>query len=35
MAAALALPWRWSDEPRPQTALLFASRFDGSGFRRW
>jgi hypothetical protein len=30
----LVLPWRWSGEPRPQTALLFASRFDGHGFRK-
>jgi hypothetical protein len=34
MLTMLALPWRWSDEQRPQTALLFASRFDGTGFRR-
>jgi hypothetical protein len=34
MPVMLALPWRWSGEPRPQTALLFASRFDGHGFRQ-
>jgi hypothetical protein len=34
MPIVLALPWRWSDEQRPQTALLFASRFDGSGIRQ-
>jgi hypothetical protein len=34
MPAMLALPWRSSDEPRPETAVLFASRFDGGGFRR-
>jgi hypothetical protein len=34
MPVMLPLPWRWSHEQRPQTALLFASRFDGSGSRR-
>jgi hypothetical protein len=30
----LVLPWRRTNEPRPQTALLFASRFDGTGLRQ-
>jgi hypothetical protein len=34
MPIVLTLPWRWSDEPCQQTALLFASRFDGSGIRK-
>lgn len=31
MPTMLVLPWCWSGEPRPQTALVFASRFDGHG----
>jgi hypothetical protein len=27
------IPWRWTRQPRPQTAVLFASRFDGTGPR--
>jgi hypothetical protein len=34
MPTMLVLPWRWSGAPRPQTALVFASRFDGTGLRR-
>ena len=34
MPTMFVLPWRWSGRPRPQQALLFASRFDGTGFRR-
>jgi hypothetical protein len=34
MPTMLVLPWRWSGGPRPAKALVFASRFDGGGFRR-
>jgi hypothetical protein len=34
MPTMLVLPWRWSGAPRPQKALVFASRFDGAGFRQ-
>ena len=34
MVTMLILPWRWAGEPRPQSALVFASRFDGPGLRR-
>lgn len=34
MPTMLALPWRWSGAPRPRNALVFASRFDGAGFRQ-
>jgi len=34
MPIALTLPWRWCDDRRPPAGLLFASRFDGAGFRR-
>jgi hypothetical protein len=34
MPTMLALPWRRTDEPRPEVALLFASRFDGAGLRQ-
>jgi hypothetical protein len=34
MPTMLVLPWRWSGAPRPRTALVFASRFDGAGFRQ-
>jgi hypothetical protein len=27
----LVLPWRRTDEPRPENAVLFASRFDSTG----
>ena len=30
----LVLPWRRTDEPRPENALLFASRFDSTGLRQ-
>jgi hypothetical protein len=34
MPTMLVLPWRWSGTPRPRSALVFASRFDGAGFRQ-
>jgi hypothetical protein len=34
MPTMLVLPWRWTDESRPDSPLLFASRFDSSGFRQ-
>jgi hypothetical protein len=34
MPTMLVLPWRWSGAPRPRNALVFASRFDGAGFRQ-
>jgi hypothetical protein len=34
MPTMLVLPWRWSGAPRPSSALVFASRFDGAGFRQ-
>lgn len=34
MPTMLVLPWRWSGAPRTPEALVFASRFDGTGFRR-
>jgi hypothetical protein len=34
MPTMLVLPWRWSGAPRPSNALVFASRFDGTGLRR-
>jgi hypothetical protein len=33
MLSMLVLPWRWTGEPRPPQALVFASRFDGAGVR--
>ena len=30
----LFLPWVWTDEPRTEKPLLFASRFDGTGLRQ-
>jgi quinol monooxygenase YgiN len=30
----LVLPWQRTREPRPKNAVLFASRFDGSGLRQ-
>jgi hypothetical protein len=30
----LVLPWRRTGEPRPHTALLFASRFDSTGLHQ-
>lgn len=34
MPTMLVLPWFWSGAPRPPEALVFASRLDGTGFRR-
>jgi hypothetical protein len=34
MPTMFVLPWRWSGAPRAQQALVFASRFDGAGFRQ-
>jgi len=34
MPTMFVLPWRWSAGPRPARALVFASRFDGTGLRR-
>ena len=34
MPTMLVLPWCWSGAPRPPEALVFASRLDGTGFRR-
>lgn len=34
MLTMLVLPWRRTDERRPETALLFASRFDSTGLRQ-
>jgi hypothetical protein len=34
MPTMLTLPWWRTREPRPHTALLFASRFDGTGPRQ-
>jgi heme-degrading monooxygenase HmoA len=34
MPTMLVLPWRRTAEPRPEHALLFASRFDSSGLRQ-
>lgn len=31
MLTMLVLPWQRTDEPRPDNALLFASRFDSTG----
>jgi hypothetical protein len=33
MPAIFTIPWRWTRQPRPQTAVLFVSRFDGAGQR--
>ena len=30
----LLLPWQRTVEPRPENALLFASRFDSTGLRQ-
>jgi hypothetical protein len=36
MPTMLIVPWRWTEGPRPENALLFASRFDATGLRqRW
>lgn len=34
MPTMLVLPWQRTEEPRPKNALLFASRFDGTGLHR-
>jgi hypothetical protein len=34
MPTMLVLPWLWTREPRRGNALLFASRFDSTGFRQ-
>jgi hypothetical protein len=34
MPTMLVLPWRRTGEPRPENALLFASRFDSTGLRQ-
>lgn len=34
MPTMLILPWRRTAEPRPDSALLFASRFDSVGLRQ-
>jgi len=34
MPTMLALPWMWTGQPRPENALLFASRFDSTGIRQ-
>lgn len=34
MPTMLLLPWAWTNAPRPENPLLFASRFDGTGFRQ-
>lgn len=34
MLTMLVLPWRRTDEPRSENALLFASRFDSTGLRQ-
>jgi hypothetical protein len=34
MPTMLVLPWLWTGQPRPEKALLFASRFDSTGFRQ-
>jgi hypothetical protein len=33
MLSMFMLPWRWTREPRPGQALIFASRFDAAGLR--
>lgn len=36
MPTLFTLPWRWTRRPRPERAVLFASRFDTSGLKdRW
>jgi hypothetical protein len=34
MLTMLVLPWQRTDEPRPENALLFASRFHSTGLRQ-
>jgi hypothetical protein len=34
MPTMLVLPWRRTGEPRPEKAILFASRFDSTGLRQ-
>jgi hypothetical protein len=34
MPTMLVLPWLWTGQPRPENALLFASRFDSTGIRQ-
>jgi hypothetical protein len=34
MPTLLMLPWQWTGQPRPENALLFASRFDSTGIRQ-
>jgi hypothetical protein len=34
MPTMLVLPWLWTGQPRPDNALLFASRFDSTGLRQ-
>jgi heme-degrading monooxygenase HmoA len=33
MPTLLVLPWRWTGQPRPDHALVFASRFDADSVR--
>ena len=36
MPTVFTTPWQWTSQPRPERALVFASRFDGAGRRaRW
>src|SRR5690349_19763849 len=34
MPTMFTLPWRWATRSRPAEAVVFASRFDGTGPRR-
>jgi len=34
MPTLLMLPWQWTGQPRPENAMLFASRFDSTGIRQ-
>jgi hypothetical protein len=33
MPTIFTLPWRWTEQARPETTVVFASRTDGTGLR--
>ena len=33
MPTMFTLPWRWTEQARPESTVVFASRIDGAGLR--
>ncbi len=33
MPTMFTLPWRWTEQARPESTVVFASRFDGAGLQ--